>query len=384
MTDFPHLRRALAPILAWTKETALPFWGTVGVDWTRGGFHERLDLDGTPVLTVPKRLMVQGRQLFVYSSAALLGWYPLGRGLAERCVEYMLCEFYKTDGKPGWIHSLAPKGGIANPMRDGYAHAFALLGLSWYHLLTGDSQVISIIDETIDYLDDALAATHGGYLDAIPPTDAIRRQNPHMHLFEAFVALHQATLHEKYLLHATRIFELFSTRFFQSQTGALCEYLTEELKPLPVARGLICEPGHHFEWIWLLRQYKKLSGSNVNPYCTALYDHADKHGWDNGGFIVDELDFFGSVVTRSRRIWPHTEGVKANIVEGEAGRSGCDERGAQCLSCLWEAFLARPITGGWIDRVSADGTPIVDFIPTSTLYHIFGAVSEAARATSAA
>jgi mannose/cellobiose epimerase-like protein (N-acyl-D-glucosamine 2-epimerase family) len=58
MSRFPHLQRALPPVLVWTKETALPFWGTTGVDQARGGFHERLDLAGKPVLDVPKRLMV--------------------------------------------------------------------------------------------------------------------------------------------------------------------------------------------------------------------------------------------------------------------------------------------------------------------------------------
>src|ERR1700758_1753163 len=90
MNKFPELQHALTPLLAWTKDTALPFWGTVGVDAARGGFHERLDLAGKPVVDVSKRLMVQGRQLYVYSNAALLGWYPDGRKLADRCVEYIL------------------------------------------------------------------------------------------------------------------------------------------------------------------------------------------------------------------------------------------------------------------------------------------------------
>lgn len=379
---FPRLRQALNPLLAWTRDTALPFWGTVGVDRKRGGFHERLDFGGKPVLDVPKRLMVQGRQLFVYCSAAALGWYPDGKELADRGVDYMIGKFYRADSKPGWVHSLAPDGSIANSARDGYAHAFALLGLSWYYRLTGDRQVIPVIDATIAHLDAAFAAKSGGYLDAVPPPDAIRRQNPHMHLFEAFIALSQAIGGEPYLAHATAMFELFAARFFQPSSGTLCEYMSGELAPLPDARGRICEPGHHYEWIWLLRQYQRLTGCDVAPYCTALYRHVDTYGWDKDGFIIDELNFSGAVITNSRRSWPHTEGAKANIVEGEAGHVGCDEKAAQCLVRLMDTFLCRPIPAGWIDRVSVDGAPIVEFMPTSTLYHVFGAVTEAHRVTS--
>jgi mannose/cellobiose epimerase-like protein (N-acyl-D-glucosamine 2-epimerase family) len=61
-TNFPFLKAVLTPSLLWLKEVALPYWGTVGVDHRRGGFHERLTLKGGPVLDVPKRPMVQFRR----------------------------------------------------------------------------------------------------------------------------------------------------------------------------------------------------------------------------------------------------------------------------------------------------------------------------------
>src|SRR6516164_6005104 len=163
MDHFPALSRSLVPMLEWMKHEALPFWGTVGVDHTRGGFHERLDLQGHSILDVPKRLMVQGRQLYVYCHAGLLGWHCEARSLADRCVEYMVKSFYRSDGNPGWVHSLAPDGRIASAVRDTYAHAFALLGLAWYHRLTSDTQVLRIADETLAFMDEALACGRGGY-----------------------------------------------------------------------------------------------------------------------------------------------------------------------------------------------------------------------------
>jgi D,D-heptose 1,7-bisphosphate phosphatase len=378
---FPLLRQALPPFLDWIKTEALPFWGSVGVDWARGGFHERLDLDGHPLEQAPKRVMVQGRQLYVYCHAGLLGWFPDARRLADRCVDYMLASFYRPDGKPGFVHALAPDGRIADATRDTYGQAFALLGLAWYHSLTGDREILNVADAVLAFLDQDLATGDGGYLDSAPRRDAIRRQNPHMHLFEALLALNQATNDAKYLARAAGLFDVFATRLFQPASGTLCEYLSEDLTPLADVRGSVTEPGHHYEWICLLRDFARASGRDVEPFGAALYDHANRHGWDTHGCVVDEVDTVGAVVSGARRSWPHAEGLKANIVEGERGRLGCDESAVRCLARLTDTFIARPTRGGWIDHVDATGAPIVRMMPASTLYHLLGAAAAASRAT---
>jgi mannose/cellobiose epimerase-like protein (N-acyl-D-glucosamine 2-epimerase family) len=377
--QFPALKIALKPVLQRFRERVLPFWGTNGVDRIRGGFHERLTLEGQPAMEASKRLMVQCRQLYVFSHAAELGWYPDGGRLATNCVEYILKSFYRRDGESGWIHSVAPDGSVANSSRDCYAHAFVLLGLAWYYKISRDSEILTIVDQTISFLDET-SSDCGGYADGLPAPDHIRRQNPHMHLLEAFLALYQITGDPRYLARASELFGVFTTRFFQPKTGTLCEYLTADLRPLPGAQGTISEPGHHYEWVWLLRQFQLASGREVNGFCSKLYEHADRFGWNDQGFVVDELDCWGNKLKPSRRAWPHTEALKANIVEGEAGRQGCDEKAAHCLRQLQTGFLGRPIPAGWVDHWSDSGQPLSQFIPASTLYHIFCAFSETARA----
>jgi mannose/cellobiose epimerase-like protein (N-acyl-D-glucosamine 2-epimerase family) len=378
--SFPASQAAIRSPLSWLLNRALPFWGSIGLDEVRGGFHERLTLEGRPVLDVPRRLMVQCRQLYVFSHAALLEWYPAGRQLATRCAEHILTFYYRRDGEPGWIHSIAPDGSVANPTRDCYAHAFVLLGLAWFYKLTNSAETLRVIEETISFLDET-SSLHGGYADALPAPDSFRRQNPHMHLFEAFLALFETTNDARYLARAAEIFGVFTTSFFQPDTGTLCEYLTPDLKPLPTLQGQICEPGHHYEWVWLLRRFQVLAGRDVGPFCSSLYEHADKFGWNAQGFIVDELNSSGRIIKGSARVWPCTESIKANLAEGEHGRQGCDEKAAGCLLQLTNDFLGQPFPGGWIDHRDENGKPAAHFVPASTLYHVFCSLAEAARLT---
>lgn len=379
MNKLQSTKQVAPSFLNWVKTECLPFWGSAGVDWNRGGFHERLDFEGRPVSNVSKRLMVQGRQLYVYCHADLLGWYGFGRCLAERCMEYMIASYFERDGRPGWVFSVSPDGNVASSARDTYAHAFALLGLAWYLRFKPDSQIWEIVNKTIAFMDESLTSGNGGYYDSIPQIGTIRHQNPHMHLFEALLALHESSGELEYLERAKRLFELFKASFFSPERGYLCEYLTDALTPAAGDRGQMCEPGHHYEWIWLLRKFEALSGEDTGYYCRSLYDHADQFGWDKDGFIVDELHSIGHVVKESRRSWPHTEGLKANLLEASLGRNGADARAAQCIRRLMENYLGRPIVGGWIDHLDQRGRPIVDFMPASTLYHIVCAAAETDR-----
>jgi mannose/cellobiose epimerase-like protein (N-acyl-D-glucosamine 2-epimerase family) len=70
--------------------------------------------------------------------------------------------------------------------------------------------------------------------------------------------------------------------------------MTQDLMPVLDAVGRVCEPGHHYEWVWRLRQFQCAGGRNVDVFCSSLYDHADRHGWDAQGFIIDEVDAGGA------------------------------------------------------------------------------------------
>jgi mannose-6-phosphate isomerase len=172
------------------------------------------------------------------------------------------------------------------------------------------------------------------------------------------------------------MFGLFAGRFFQADPGVLIEYFDDRLVPASGVPGRVVEPGHHFEWIWLLRWYERESGTIVGRHVDALYRHAERYGSDRAGLIVDELLVDGSVKTASHRLWPMTEAIRAHLVEARLGRPGAAARAAALADLLFERFLSGAAAGGWIDRLDAAGRPATDFMPASSLYHLLGAIDE--------
>ena len=377
----PLTQRAIA-ILAghltdWLKKHALPFWATIGYDAQNDRFEEQLTTAGERMREGPIRLMVQARQIYVYSLAMRRRWYEPALPLIERAFHSMQRDYHRRDGRGGWVFSIMRDGKVADPTRDLYAHAFVLLAVASYVEATGKSDALAIADETLAFLDDSLLAPRGGgYVEAVPLRAGHRRQNPHMHLFEALLALWECSQQRRYLDRAEELFVLLKSRFFQCGSGALIEYFDDGLRPAAGLDGTV-EPGHHYEWCWLLRRFERATGrQDPGSLVDALYAHADRNGFDSEGLVVDEIFADGTPKTQSRRLWPMTEAIKCNLVEGVRGRTGCLDKATVLTGLLSRRFLEPALQGGWIDRLDADGRPIGDFVPASSLYHLIGAVDE--------
>ena len=362
----------------WVTETALPLWASLGFDRHHGGFHERLKSDGTPDLAADKRVRVQARQIYVYSQAAVLGWFPYGRQVALEALEFMVSRGRSPDGRPGFVHLLRPDGGVADPLRDTYDHAFLLLALAWLHRASGDAQVAALIEETLAFVDEDLTTPDGSLLEGIPES-LPRRQNPHMHMFEAMLALHEAVAHPESFKRAAQLRALMEERFFDPETCTVGEYFTDGWRRVPGAEGDSVEPGHLAEWTWLLRQHERLTGVAPAALPTRLLEAALRWADEKTGFLIDEADRRGPVRRDSRRAWPQTELAKAWMGEAEAGIAGAAEKARTTLAMLATHYLDNPFEGGWTDQFDADGRPLTADVPASTFYHVFCAIAEGHR-----
>jgi len=362
-------------------EDILPFWADAGFDQDCGIFRERLDFSGRDCPSVPRRAMVQARQIFVYSAAARDGVFREGGDLAARAMQ-SLFELYldEKDPRRGFAFSIDAAGKGVSQIRDSYTHAFVLFSLAALYGLTGEKRLLSAAEATLQFIDRHLICPeHGGLLDRQPAPESVKRQNPLMHFLEACLALHEAAPEGPYFERAARIVGLFEARLFQREAGALPEVFAADWSLDPQATAFF-EPGHHFEWIWLLDWYRRLGGPVVAGTQERLWESAScACGVDPRGWCYDTVSLDRRPLKRSTRLWPHTEGAKAGVARHAAGEARGLSFSARMLQTLNEIFLGRPFTGGWIDHFDANLEPIVSYVPASSLYHLYGAFREIAR-----
>jgi len=356
-------------------DQALPLWSTEGWDQVSGGFVDRLHSNGHADHLAPRRVFVQARQIYCYAIVAQIGWYPEGRALALRGLEYLLARAKAADGRPGYVHKLTPEGAIFDARRDTYDHAFVLLALAAVYGLDHDAQVRAEIDTLLAVLDNELRSPHGGFLEGVP-NSMPRRQNPHMHLFEAMIALFDATHDLAFQRRAGDFFALFLANLYDKQKRVLGEYFEEDwskIEPVSV------EPGHQAEWAWLLKGFERITGCPTGQRRSELLETALRYRDPATGCLVDEGDASGNIRRYTRRLWPQTEIVKAWIAQAESGEVGAAIEARAALLRLERHYLSHPVAGGWYDQFDREGKSLVDTIPASSFYHVLCAVTEAER-----
>ncbi len=366
-----------AEVRAWMFDHALPFWGTTGVDRRRGGFFEELDLHGRPTAVAYKRTRAMCRQIYVFSHAALLGWGD-GNALAAMGYEYLVSRAWMGPDK-GWARRLTADGAVLDPTPDLYDLAFVLFALSWHYKASGDGEVLRRAHATLDFIERRM--THSGGQGFVHewPASGPRVQNPHMHLLEASLVAFDATGDGRFRDCARSLVELFHTSFFDGRT--LAEYFTEDWCRLPNEQGRLVEPGHQFEWAWILANYQRLTGVDLSREASALVLFAERYGVDPATHVTfNQVRDDGTPVDRGSRSWPNTERIKGHLALFELdGRTDAVPAVAGSARLLLDRYLAVSPRGSWIDHFDADRHPISTTAPTSTLYHVFLAFAEILR-----
>lgn len=338
--------RLYAGVRTWIFDDALPFWAAAGVDRVHGGFVEQLALDGTDSGVDFNRIRVLCRQIYVFSHAALLGWDD-GFALARHGYDFLTGKAWLGD-KGGWARRLDREGRVTDATPDLYDIAFVIFALGWFHKATGDTQALDFADRTLCFLNAAMRHPGGSGFLTEKPASGPRLQNPHMHLLEAALVHVETYGHPGFRALADEIVELFERRFFDPSTQSLGEYFYADWTRLDVDGAGWVEPGHQFEWAWILAAYQRLTGRQVGDLAHALVAFAEAHGVDGlTGSTFNAMTDDGAARDRGSRLWPNTERIQAAVAMFEL--EGRDPRPvfAQSGGLVLDRYLAHaPVEPG--------------------------------------
>ena len=352
----------------WLFDDALPLWWKAGADHVSGGFFEKLTLDGAPV-AAPRRTRVVARQIYVFAQAGRMGWTGPWREAVDHGLAALLGPLSRPDGL--FRFSVDEQGAPVDDCAQPYEQAFGLLALSAAAQALGGDRFEARALVAAEALADQLGRDDGGVHDD-PSRGLPLRANPLMHLFEAALAWREAGSDPVWADLADRISTLAVERLIQPGVGGLPELFDGDWRPTPEAE---IEPGHQFEWGFLLLRQKALaSDAAAGAAGRRLIALAQGVGVDRDrGVALASLDQRLSPVDRTARLWPQTERTRAGaLLAGQDPAAGWPIAAGGAASLL--AYLDTPIPGLWHEHMEADGAFRIEPSPASSLYHLVGAI----------
>jgi mannose/cellobiose epimerase-like protein (N-acyl-D-glucosamine 2-epimerase family) len=350
----------------WLFEEALPLWWDIGADRLGGGFHEQIGLDGKPQAR-PHRARSITRQAIAYCEAGRLGWSGPWQQAAKHAIDYLQAHFIGADATV--VSVVDTSGVVRDATRDLYNQAFALLAFAHGHRCFGgrwrDNAVM-----LREALDRRYADGSGGFRE---PGGQAPCSNPHMHLLEAALAWAAIDPAAQWRAMADGLAALCLQRLIDPATGALREFFRADWSPADGTAGRIAEPGHHYEWAFLLHRWAALTGREAPAAVSRLIAFADARGLDpDRGVAINSVLIDGGVHDPTARLWAQAERIRAYLLDR---RARDDARVAAAIKSL-RRYLQTPTPGLWFDQLTADDRFVAEPARATSLYHIVGAVAE--------
>jgi mannose/cellobiose epimerase-like protein (N-acyl-D-glucosamine 2-epimerase family) len=351
----------------WLMAEAAPLWSRTGRR-PNGLFAERIRLDGTPD-EVPHRVFVQARHIYAFSQIGRLGWNGPWAELCTETMDLLLARARRKDGF--YIASLDAQGDVADGRADLYVQAFLLFALAHAGQALDRPALFDEAERLTDLLDRLWAHPNGGYREGEIADPSIRRQNPHMHLLEAFLALASASGRARFLDAAATMAQLARTHFIDETTGALREYFDHDWHPAAGLAGKLVEPGHCFEWAWLFVRMVDAGWTGADRLADRLIDFASRTGIDPARDVaMNEVLLDGSTHNPHARLWPQTERLKAHVARYRRTATAADANSIASAARGLERYLKVDMGGLWRDKQHPNGQWIDEPAPGSSLYHI--------------
>ena len=356
----------------WLRLRALPVWATLG-QADDGVFVEAIGMDGRPV-TRARRARVQARQIYVYAQAGQLGWAGPWKRCVDDGVARLIADHLRPDGLCRTL--LTPDGLPLDETAMVYDQAFVMLALA-------TAKAAGCAEPSLEAgatrIRDALrgvAMANGALMEGgSEPYQA----NCHMHLLEACLAWEEAGGDDGWRTMSDQMVALARSTFIDADGGFLREFFGADWRPAAGDSGRLVEPGHQFEWAWLMARYSRMSGDLAGlDVARTLFAQGSRGVSERRGVAIDEMNDDGSIRSQRARLWPQTEWLKAALLLAETSsdneRHAYMESAAAAQRALW---LYLTDDGLWRDKRLTDGNFVDENVPASSFYHIMAAFRQA-------
>ena len=360
----------------WLFTDALPLWSSTGRDSQTGGFVEKISLSGAPE-TARRRVRVSARQAYVYAEAGRLGWQGPWADNVRHAMLFLNERGRRPDGAlAAWISA---EGKITDAGPDLYDQAFYLFALAQAYQTLGDQSYRTDALRLIAFMRQEMKNPAGGYEEGLARKLPLR-SNPHMHLLEAALAWMAADASPEWRQLGEEMIRLARTRFIDPEAGFLLEEFDGDWQPLHNPEDRPTEPGHNFEWAWLLFRWHQVTGDDTRALARQLIDFAESKGVDPKRKVaMNQLTGAGRLLDSGARMWPQTERMKAALARASDSvgdeRKLAEARAAEAGDAIFR-YLDTPVKGLWRDKLTIDGSFVEEAAPASTFYHIICAFSE--------
>jgi mannose/cellobiose epimerase-like protein (N-acyl-D-glucosamine 2-epimerase family) len=357
---------------SWFLNQALPFWSRYGVDHKAGGFYEKLHPTNLKPTIEPRRTRLVARQIYWFAAGGALGWEGPFEELIDHGFQFLHKYLVEANGQVR--ASCAPSGTVVDNHQYLYDVAFVLVALA------------KLAERKPDLADPEVLARRivmrlephplGGYLDAITPE--LQCTNPHMHLFEAFLAwasLSNAS-QEFWQQCAAALAQLALERLILPQSGAIPEHFDRHWLPLRQSGFYRIEPGHQFEWSWLLARWAVISGdSSASDAAARLCSFGEAYGVDsNRNVAIECISDQYLPCDYTARLWQQTERLKAwHFQAFLTGSPAAIIYRDKALESLFH-FISESHPGLWSDEMDPSGSFIMQPVKASSGYHIACAI----------
>ncbi len=355
----PELTALFAAVQQHFQGVIVPLWQGPGWNPALALPFEALDARHQPLPVQRYRAMACARQLYLFSS--LIGQMPAAEQRAAALFRSLQQHFHDAE-HGGWFYSIDAQGAPLDKRKDLYTHAFIIFACAHYWAKAREPLVESVLNAALSVVAERFASGDGLYQASLDQDwsslGSGPLQNPLMHLAEAFLATLAVREDSRVQGALTALCEAMQRRFIDPQTGVMLE------KPLGAVDNWF-EPGHQFEWFFLLESSPLLRGTALHGSLDRAFAFTEDCGVDpETGAVAAMLDLQATAQPRdaTQRIWAQAEYLRALTLRPHSQASLRRQ-----LLALQQHFLH---PAGWNECLDAAGKVSRQDMPSTTPYHL--------------